>query len=354
VTRERRPLVITTDAELLDDVLGAAAAVGVATDVAVDAGSCGPQWRTAPLVLLGDDLARAVVSSGLPLRPRVLLISRGALDPDEQMATASSIVEEFLRLPADEAVLTERLADVLEPPASGRIIGVLPGRGGAGASVLATATALTAAARGDAAWLVDLDPLGGGADAGLGAELLAGARWDDLGGIAGRVSSRALRAALPETCGVAVLSCGGRADADPAPPAVRAVLAATRRSGGTVVMDLPRHPSATVTEALSAADDLLLLVPAEVRAVLAARRLVGRLGTAAASLRVVVRRVPDGLPPREVARGLGADLVGDYVEEPSVRAALLNGVPRDLTRGTELGALCDRILDGPARREEAS
>ena len=63
MTGERRPLVVTADAELLDDVLGVAAAVGVAVDVAVEPGACRPQWTTAPLVLLGVDLAPALAGT---------------------------------------------------------------------------------------------------------------------------------------------------------------------------------------------------------------------------------------------------------------------------------------------------
>ena len=52
-----RPLVVTGQTDLLDDLLGAAAAVGVAVDVAVDLSACRPQWTSAPLVLVGDDIA---------------------------------------------------------------------------------------------------------------------------------------------------------------------------------------------------------------------------------------------------------------------------------------------------------
>jgi secretion/DNA translocation related CpaE-like protein len=354
VTREGRPLMMTADAELLDDMLGAATAVGVAVDVAVDPHACHPQWTAAPLVVIGEDIMPALIDATLRPRPGVLLVGRGTPGEVKRIAAARVGVEGVVGLPGGETVLLERLADLVDPPASGRVIGVLPGRGGAGASVLAAAVALTAASRGDAAWLIDLDPLGGGADAGLGAELETGIRWDDLGSVAGRVSSRALRDALPEVCGVAVLACGGRSDADPAPAAVHAVLAAARRGGGTAVVDLPRHPGEVLDEALAAVDEVLLVVPAEVRAVLAARQLVRRFSSPPADVRVVVRGVADGLPPHEVARGLGLSLAGDYCEEPAVCAALLNGDPRDLVRGTELGALCRRILDRSASQLRAS
>lgn len=342
---DHRPLVITAETELLDDLLGAAAAVGVAVDVAVEARTCRPQWTTAPLVLVGADLASSLPGAGLPARPAVLLVARGSPGDETWTSAARAGAEDVISLPAGEAALLERLADVAEPADPARVVGVVPGRGGAGGSVLAAAVALAAASRHGAAWLIDLDPLGGGADTGLGAELDAGARWADLEAVAGRVSNGALRGALPEVCGVAVLSCDRRSTDYPAPAALRAVLAAARRGGGTVVLDLPRQPSAARDEALAAAHELVLVVPAEVRAVLAARQVIHRIGTVRPALRMVVRTVPGGLPPHEVARGLGLPLAGALGDEPAVRAALMTGEPRDLVRGTALAELCGRILD---------
>jgi secretion/DNA translocation related CpaE-like protein len=345
-----RPLVLTADTELLDDVLGAAAAVGVAVDVAPDPGLCRPQWTAAPLVLVGSDLGAAVASSTLRSRPGVLLVNRGEPTQEDRISAAQVGAEDLVMLPADETALLERLADVVEPPKGGRIIGVLPGRGGAGASVLAAAIALTAADRGDAAWLVDLDPLGGGADAVLGAELAGGARWHELGSISGRLSSRALRDALPEVGGVAVLSCSGEPDVDPEPAAILAVLAATRRGGDTVVVDLPRR----LGPRLDFAQELLLVVPAELRAVLAARQFLRRVDSLCPPLGLVVRKVPNGLPVGDVVRATGIDLIGDYVDEPEAQAALLTGDPRGLVSGTKLGLLCQRILDRPAMTARAA
>jgi len=339
--------VLTADSHLLDDLLGAAAAVGVAVDVAVDPGACNPQWTAARLVLLGSDVAPRLGAAGLRPRSGVLLVGRGA--PDERAVTGAADVgaDEVISLPDGEATLAERLAETAEPTGSARVIGVVAGCGGAGGSVTAAALALTAAELDRDSWLVDLDPLGGGADVGFGAELDAGARWADMPATSGRVSTRALRDALPAVSGVAILSCDGRSTDDPAPAAVRSVLCAARRAGGTVVLDLPRHPTAARQQALTATDELLLVVPAEVRAVLATRQVLRQLIPVTPTVHALVRTTPSGIRADEVARGLGVRLAEKLAAEASVRDAVLAGRPQDLVAGTALGAVCRRLLDEP-------
>jgi secretion/DNA translocation related CpaE-like protein len=350
---QHRPLLLTADAELLDQLLGMAAAAGVAVDVAVDPGTCRPQWSDAPLVLLGGELVGATAAVGLRPRQGVLAVTRGTTTPELWSAAASVGAEDVLDLPADEAELLDRLADVTEPAVPARVIGVLAGRGGAGASVLAAGLALTAAARGPS-WLIDLDPFGGGADALLGAELSAGARWTDLGLLAGRLSPSALRPAVPAIAGVAVVAADDGSTDELAPESVRAVVSAASRGGGTVILDLGRYPTGARHEAVAAADQLLLVVPAELRGVLAARRVVRSLRSPAPTTRVVVRPVPGALPGREVVHGLDLPLAGELPEEVTVRAALQVGDAAALVRGTQLGALCEALLVVPAPLRDAA
>ena len=351
--QRHRPLLLTADTNLLDDLLEMAAAVGVAVDVAVEPATCRARWRTAPLVVVGSDLAPALNPAELEARPGVLLVASGSPDAGLHEIGVRIGVEQCIGLPADEATVLDRLADTAEPSVRGRVIGVLPGRGGAGASVLAAALAVTAAAHGGPAWLVDLDPLGGGADVGMGAELTGGARWPDLGVLTGRLSHAALRAAVPEVLGTAVIAADPRAG-EPAAEAVRAVLAAARRGGGTVVLDLARHRSACRDEAISVTDDLVVVVPAEVRAVLAARAVIEGLGPVRAVVRVAVRTVPAGLPAPEVARALGLRSVGVLTDDPSVRDAILTGETAGLLRGGSLAAVCASLLDSPTPARAAA
>ncbi|HEV7656138.1 MAG TPA: septum site-determining protein Ssd [Mycobacteriales bacterium] len=350
MTRESRPLVLTADTELLDDLLGMAAAVGVAVDVSVEPAVCRPQWTQAPLVLVGADLLETLSMARLERRPGVLLLTRGS--PSDALRDTATMIgaEETIGLPSGEAGLLDRLADLAEPAARARVVGVVGGRGGAGASVLAAGLALTAALRGPS-WLVDLDPLGGGADAGLGAELAPGARWADLGVLSGRLSPTALYEAVPTVHGLAVLAATDAAELTP--DAVRAVVAAASRGGGTIVLDLPRHRTAGRDEALTAADELLVVIPAEVRSVLAARRVVDGLGSTPAP-RAVVRTGPGALPSREVVRGADLPFAGELADEAAVRQAVQVGNGAGLIRGTRLGELCEHLLGRTGAVREAA
>ena len=351
---EHRPLVVTAQPDLLDEVLGIAAAVGVAVDVAVDPAGSSPQWTTAPTVVVGDDVALLLANSMLRRRPGVIVVGRAVPDDTVRAAAAAAGVEGLLALPAGESELAERLADAVEPAPSARVMGVIGGCGGAGASVLAATLALIAARRPGAAWLLDVDPLGGGVDVLLGAELDPGTRWPDIRSTTGRVSVKSLRDAIPRVAGVTVLSCDGRSTDDPSPAALRTVVSAAARGGGTVVVDLPRHPTDARSEALTALDEVLVVVPATVRAVLAARQALAGMGPVAAPARLLVRSSAGGVPEDEVARALGAPLAGVVDEEPAVRAASLAGSPDDLASGTALASLCERLLDEPATLRSAA
>ncbi|MDR3081976.1 MAG: septum formation initiator, partial [Streptomyces sp.] len=100
----------------------------------------------------------------------------------------------------------------------------------------------------------------------------------------------------------------------------RAVLAAGRRRGGAVVVDLPRRVDEGVAEVLAQVDVGVLVVPAELRAIAAARRVAAVAGMVLGDLRIAVRGpYAPGLDDREVARLLGLPLVGEvpYETPPS-------------------------------------
>lgn len=354
--RVAAPLLVTTDPDLLDDLLRLAAAAGVEPEVAPDVGAARRAWSTAPLVLVGADAVGGVRRRGLARREHVVLVTSSVRDESGVWEDAVAIgAREVLGLPGDESALVERLADAAESAGRpARLIGVLGGRGGAGASTLAAALAVTAARAGSPSLLIDADPLGGGLDLLLGGEDLPGLRWPALAGTRGRIGAKALRDALPVVDGLAVLSFDRSAGGPVPAAAVEAVLAAARRGGGVVIVDLPRHLDEAAMTALAVVDRTLLVVPADVRAAAAAAQVAAAAASVAADLAVVVREPASaGLSPSTVAAHLALPLAGQLRTDSGVSAAAERGEPPARSGRGSLAQLCRRLLD-EGRRSRAA
>lgn len=325
------PLIVTEDVDLLDDLLRLCAAAGARPEVHHGVPERGGGWESAPLVLVGDDAADRV--RGAARRRGIVLVGRDQDDPGVWRRAVEIGADDVLLLPDGEQWLVDRIADVAEGVGRPALtVGVIGGRGGAGASTLACALAVTAARAGRRTMLVDADPLGGGLDVMLGGETAEGLRWPAFAQSRGRVGGGALEESLPALHDLRVLSWDRGDAVTIAPEAVRAVLAAARRRGGVVVVDLPRRVDEAVGEALAQLDLGLLVVPAELRAVAGARRVASALGMVVRDLRVVATAGPgplgdDGLDAEEVARLLDLPLVGELPWEHGLRAAQSRGNP---------------------------
>jgi secretion/DNA translocation related CpaE-like protein len=346
-----RALALISDDELLDDVLRLAAAAGCELECAPDPSAARLSWSTAPLVLLDEAAARRCTRGGLSRRPGVVVVNRGEPPGGLWQHAVAVGAEHVIALPDAESWLVAALADAAEGVGRrGRVLAVVGGRGGAGASVLATAVAIAGVSDGERVMLVDCDPLGGGLDLLLGAEDVQGPRWPELTLSEGRVPAASLRAALPRpplpggTGELTVLSCD-RDGAGPRPGAVGSVLDAGRRAGETVVCDVPRYPIEAALAALDEADLTVLLVPAEVRSTAAAARVAGVLRQRGSSLQLVVRGpAPGGLAPRDVAAALGLPLLHAMRPQPGLGRALDRGSPPGARRGP-LAVAARAVLD---------
>jgi secretion/DNA translocation related CpaE-like protein len=345
-TARRHPLAITADPELLDDLLRLAAAGGVELEVANDPVAGRRSFAAAPLVLVGFDMAEACYRAGLPRRPSLVLVGRTGEGTDPWELAEAMGAAHVAMLPPAEPWLVDRFADVANAPAvAGRLIAVIGGRGGAGASVLAAGLAVTAVRVGLRTLLVDADPLGGGIDLVLGWEGLQGLRWPALRDVSGRVSVPALVDALPRQGELVVLSWDrGTPVAVPA-EAMAATIEAGRNGRDLVVVDLPRRLDDAALLALQSADRTLLVVPAELRATAAAGRVAAAIGEHCRSLHVIVRGpTPGRLTATEIASSLRLPLAGVLRPEPRLAANLERGeTPAGSGRGP-LAALCRRIV----------
>ncbi|MFJ5922396.1 septum site-determining protein Ssd [Kitasatospora sp. NPDC092948] len=338
------PLILTADETLAEQLTRLCAAAGAEPRLLSGAPPPARLWESAPLVLVGDDLAERCAD--LPRRPGVLLLGLDLDDGEIWVRAVRLGAEHVLFLPDAQPWLLDRIADATEgvgPPAL--TVAVLGGRGGAGASTLACALAVRAARAGHRTMLIDGDPLGGGLDVLLGAEQTGGLRWPDLAASRGRISGAELAKALPEPHRLSALSWD-RSDTLTIPAeAMRSVLAAARRRGGLVVLDLPRHLDAAAAQALEQADTGLLVVPAELRALAAADRVAAAVRIRLADLRAVVRTPgPSGLTAADVARGLHLRLAGELAPEPGLALDTERGAPPGLRDGGPLARFCGRFL----------
>ncbi|HEY0487077.1 MAG TPA: septum site-determining protein Ssd [Mycobacteriales bacterium] len=343
-----RPLVVADDPGLVDDLLRLAAAASVEVEVAHDPVAARTSWNSAPMVLVGGALGAACARARMPRRPRVVLVGDKDATPETEAvwAVATELgAEHVVFLPAAEPWLVDRLADGGRPPANGVIVGIVGGRGGAGASVLAAGLAVTAVRCGLRALLVDADPYGGGLDLVVGGEDSAGLRWPDLAATTGRVSGQALYLALPRLGELSVLSWDRGDLLEIPPPAVDAVLDVGRQGSDLVVVDLPRRPDEAAVRVLQAADRVLLVVPAEVRASAAARRVVQAVAPHCADLQLVVRGpAPAGLSSRDLVAMVGLPLAGTMRAERGLPSALEHGEAPASRGSGQLSALCRKVL----------
>ncbi|MET7639583.1 septum site-determining protein Ssd [Streptomyces sp. NPDC005438] len=358
-------LIVTEDERLLDDLLRLCAAVGADTEVGngrepgpgTREGTTAPRsWDRSPLVLVGDD--RAAHLTGLPRRPGLLLVGRDQDDPGVWARGAGIGAEGVVMLPDGESWLAGRIADAAEGHVEAALtVGVLGGRGGAGASTLACALAVTAARLGHRTMLIDADPLGGGLDVMLGADQVKGMRWPAFAESRGRVSGDDLEEALPRHRELRLLSWDREQTVTIPPDAMRSVLAAARRRAEVVVVDLPRGLDEGAVEACAQLDLALLAVPTELRAVAAAHRVSARVRMVLRDLRLVICPAHDpghrGLSTEEITQLLRLPLAGELPYEDGLLDHINRGrPPGSRTRGP-LAGFCEEFWSraSPTRTE---
>jgi secretion/DNA translocation related CpaE-like protein len=342
----RQPLIVTREPALLDELVRVVAAAGADATVVADAEAARAAWPEAPCIVVGVDVVAELTTAALQRRSGVIVATLGALDLTGYPHALALGAEDVLDLHRAQRQLIERLADAIDgSDRTAHVIGVIGGRGGAGATTLAVALAVTGQRIGVRTMLVDADPLGGGIDLAVGAEHSAGLRWPDLATTTGRVSASSLAGALVRAHEFTILSVGRGEQTEIPPAAMHAALEAGCRSHDLLVVDLPRHIDDAASVALHRTSTLLLVTPAEVRAAAASRHVVAKVGRTVSDVRVVVRGpAPADLGASAVAELLELPLAGELRPEPRLASGLERGQPPgDRSRGP-LGRFCARLL----------
>lgn len=313
------PLIVTHKEVLREELLRLAAAAGLEPEVSADPELALRRWSTAPLVLVGADLAEAVARLDPPPHPGVHLVDWGRI-PDETFRAAVTLgVSNVAELPRSDAWLLELLGDAGEPQGRDALtVGVVGGSGGAGATTFACALAQVAG-RHETACLIDTDPQGPGCDRVLGMEDLDGMRWDALGDTAGRLGSRAFREALPSRHGVGVLTWVPGPAGPLQPFAVREAVSAAMRGHDVVVLDLARTGGPLSEELMARCRHLVVVIRATVPGLASARRIVER-AMAAGPVSLVLRG--HGVDPESAARAVGAPVLWTMGDQRGLNEAV--------------------------------
>ena len=332
-------LLVTRSSALHDAVVPLCAAAGVGAQICDEPAVVLTAWTDADLVLVGADLADEVAALAPLRRLGVHVVGLAPGDGAFRSAVALGAMS-VIDLAESTDWLVGALADVGEPASPGRMVGVVGGAGGAGATTLACALAQWHAARGPTL-LVDADPLGPGLDRLLGMEDVAGVRWEGLVETSGRLGARALRESVPRNDHLGVLSWSGlrrRLDL----PTARRILPVAVRGHDLVVLDLARQSGSTLAELADRCDDLLVVTPATVPGVAATARLVAELGRDGRA-GLVVR--PGGLSDADAQRLTGLPVVAAVADQRGVAASVDRGLGPLAARGPLARAARDLLSE---------
>lgn len=320
-------LLVTASPGIHDAVARLSAAAGIDPQVRASPGPALAAWPAAGVVLVGTDLAAELAALAPGRRGGVHVV--GPVPGEEAFRAAVVLgAESVIDLAGDTDRLGEVLGEVGEPTGRGRVIGVVGGSGGSGATTLACALGQWHAARGPTL-LVDTDPLGPGLDRLLGLEEADGVRWESLADTAGRLGARALREGVPRRDELGVVTWSGlrrRLDL----PTVRRVLLAARRGHDLVVLDLARHGGEGLVELADRCDELLVVSRASVPGLAATARLVAVLGRAGRA-GLVLR--PGGVSDLDAERATGLQLVAAVRDQRGLAEALDRGSGPLASRG---------------------
>jgi secretion/DNA translocation related CpaE-like protein len=164
-----------------------------------------------------------------------------------------------------------------------------------------------------------------------------------------------LREALPRIDDLSVLSWDRGRPTQLPPEAAAAVATGAVRGYDLVVADLPRALDPATSAWLRLVDIVLLVVPAAIRAVAAAGRVLDRFEPVAPDIRLVVRGpAPPSLPAELVAETIGRPLFAELRPEAGLRSAIERAEAPGLRPRGPLARCAARVLDAVDRLERAA
>lgn len=356
VNSSKNPLLVTQDSELRLRVERLAASVGVVFEHTDNPLRVHAQWNEYPYVVVGSDLAQECCQAQLPRRSHTALVhvdAEPSSDPGDRSDSGtwerklwhSAVAlgaENVIGLPSGESWLREALVTSSGTSALGKLIAVIPGSGGSGASTCAVNLGLRAVTHGLKVLLIDADRLGGGIDLTLGTEEVPGTRWHDIDPGTGRIAAHTLAAALPKFQGLSFLSFGRAGANGPEQEVLAAVVDAGRRAFDLVVVDLAGEMSTEAELMVSSADCTVITVRNHVRPVAASVRVREFVRTAGGKPKFVLSADNKGVDAADVAQALGESQLLELPFIPSMSTRADEGEFPTMT--SSYAQTCDLLL----------
>ena len=342
----RRLVAAIADSAMLQTVSQLASMAGFAVE-AVPAAALGVAPSDAMVVL---DLETARALSGPVPIARLIAVSAGEPRPQDWRAALAIGAQRLVVLPDEQRAFMECLHDTGTGRARGRVVCVLPGRGGAGASVLSATLALSVANDDRRTMLLDLDPSGGGQELLLGLERSEGCRWSAILE-RGPVDVAAVTAALPAVAGVSVLTGDARQHVDVDAEVVRTFITAEAGRHEWVIADLPRRRE-IVAAALPGADLAVVVVTPDVRGVAAGARVVDAARALCRDVRAVVR-CPERsqLRLRDVTAAVGVPVLAAWGWDRRIGQIVDAGTFVGRWRRTTAAPVAAKVINGLAESD---
>ncbi len=334
-------LLVTSSTVLRGEVERIVAAAGAQLRIAANAAEGGRHWDRAAAVLVGSDIRE------LPPRRRAPAVLVGLDGEGDSLWHLAAVLgaERVAVLPDAAAWLADHLSRSRSPGPGGLILGVTGGCGGAGATTAAIWIAQAAAGLGARVLLVDGDPWGGGLELALAAEENPGLRWPDLSEARGSIDPVQLADSLPVAGGFSFLSWPASRE-QPVPVAATTtagVLDAARRGYELVVVDIGRGADPIHSFAWDC-DRITMVVPAQLKAAVAAVRLLQEFPPVEASL-LVRGRPGAALDGPLIAEAIGLPVQGRVPELRGVAAAMEAGRLLELGKRRSVRHFAASVLD---------
>jgi secretion/DNA translocation related CpaE-like protein len=241
--------------------------------------------------------------------PEIVLVVIGATGPETWRLAAKLSANHIAVIPDSRDWLVAHLSAPVTK--KGLCVAVIPGSGGAGASLLSVGLAFHARQLFSDVVLVDLDESSAGLDIVFGIETQPGMRWQDFHSLTGSISGSDILRGLPARDGVALLTHNdSKSTAEKFVPGW--IIQQLRGVSGLVIIDFPRFTNQiAAVEILQQCDVAFVVSPSTVRGSATTKIAISKISKYVTNTELVIRSLPGtNLDALRIAQSLDAPLAG--------------------------------------------